>query len=76
METVLERMQDFQASWLRQMEQSQHREERLLNNIMDSNARMVAAVMDGIRTLQQCMMPPARSMGYGYSENHPNYHNM
>ncbi|XP_072314095.1 uncharacterized protein [Eucyclogobius newberryi] len=57
---MLERMDRLEAAWMLQSQQSQEREERMINSILDSNERMLSAVMDGIRSFQQPMpMAPA-----------------
>lgn len=61
-------MEWMQAIWMHQMQQSREREERLKNYIMDNNSKMVAAVMESIRSFQQSMEPPGGHPGQGYEE--------
>lgn len=58
----------MKAIWTHQMQQSREREERRINYIMDNNSKMVAAVMESIRSFQQSMEPPGGHSGQGYEE--------
>lgn len=55
---------------MHQMRQSQEREERLINCIMDNNNnnKTVAAVMEGIQGFQQSMAPLGGHPGHGYEQ--------
>lgn len=57
MELLFDRMQQMQNAWMEQIQQSQEREERLVNSILQSNATVVSALMEGIRSLRSSMPP-------------------
>lgn len=65
----------MQTEWMDQIRQCQEKEERLVNSIMDSNAKMVSALMDGIRGLQDTMAPHRVHHGFGYNTT-TNYFNL
>lgn len=52
MEQLLDRMQQMQNTWMEQIQQSQSREEGLINGILQSNATVASALMEGIHRLQ------------------------
>lgn len=69
---VLQKMTDMQLEWMDQVRVSQEREERLINNIMHSNSQMVAALMEGIRGLQNSKAP---QQGHEF-DSAPRYYNI
>lgn len=69
MDLALDRIEQMQALWMQQIAQTQEQEERLITNIMDTNNKMVAAVLESIRGLQQPMLHPPEQPNNG-----PNYY--
>ncbi|KAM9321785.1 uncharacterized protein KZ484_021858 isoform 1-T2 [Pholidichthys leucotaenia] len=62
LELFFQRMQQMQNSWMEQIQRSQEREERLLSSILESNERVMSALMEGIHSLRN-PAPPAQSQG-------------
>lgn len=50
-EVFLRRMQQMQNTWMQQILQRQKREERLVSSILESNASVLSALMDGVHSL-------------------------
>ncbi|KAF7230362.1 myb/SANT-like DNA-binding domain-containing protein 7 [Nothobranchius furzeri] len=48
----LDRLEDMQKGWMEAIRESQDREERLVNSIIESNAAVVASLMEGIRSFR------------------------
>lgn len=59
-EVFLRQMQQVQNTWMQQILQRQKREERLVSSILESNASVLSALMDGVHSLW-LSMPPAPS---------------
>ncbi|AWP16893.1 Hypothetical protein SMAX5B_016917 [Scophthalmus maximus] len=66
MDCFFDRMQEMQNSFIQQFQQSLERLERLVNNTMDSNACMVTALVEGIRSLRPPVPQPPTYTGYEY----------
>ncbi|XP_024132497.1 uncharacterized protein LOC112149189 [Oryzias melastigma] len=52
LEQLFQRMQQMQNTWMEYIQQSQEREERLVNSILQSNASVVSALVETIHSLR------------------------
>ncbi|KAM4570048.1 uncharacterized protein PAE49_009294 [Odontesthes bonariensis] len=60
-DVLVEEIRDMKERWEKQMERSEAREDRLIATILQSNAKMVATLMEGMRNFQTRSSAPNHS---------------